>query len=145
MVILFRSCFLSLLLMAGIVWKVRNRYISYILNRVRTLGFQQLNFCHSYYWRRVSHQWTVFFSCFSNDGRKDKRWPAVHLLECQFSFMLIIRLVLHTVNGLHHIFCVISRRVLKISFSIYLILPTKAIMPPFFLWWNFQRFLFCKG
>ncbi|XP_058961853.2 attractin-like protein 1 isoform X2 [Pocillopora verrucosa] len=31
----FFGCFLSLLLMAGIVWKVRNRYISYILNRQR--------------------------------------------------------------------------------------------------------------
>ncbi len=33
------SCFLSLLVIAGIVWKVRNRYITFILNRVRNISF----------------------------------------------------------------------------------------------------------
>lgn len=31
----FFGCFLSLLLLAGIVWKVRNRYITFVLNRQR--------------------------------------------------------------------------------------------------------------
>lgn len=38
----FFGCFLSLLVVAGIVWKVRNRYISYILNRQRRKERQKM-------------------------------------------------------------------------------------------------------
>ena len=97
----------------------------------KNLGFSAVEFLSLILLAACQSPMNGFISCFSNDERKDKRWPAVHLLKCQFSFMLIIRLVLHTVNGLHHFFCAISRRVLQISFSIHLILPTKTILPLF--------------